>query len=315
MYFDTMNNQEDTRGIHKYNNRTGCEKSNPYAKAVLIFIILLMQCVPQFNLPRCDGIAEGWPVSSAEEAAIGTGLMTICIHTENGEFPTFKEADSPEGMLGASIKDNAYVKGYCEIANLDSGQRFASRMKLKVRGNTSARFAGPDGKQPYKLVLKEAVDLYGNGHWDKKYILLSWAGENLNTYLGFRIGQYCGMKWNPDCRYVNLVINDDYRGIYLLVPALDGVSRLEHVGSNGFMVECDAYWWKEDIYFRTDGIAETMAFTVKYPDVDLLNDARLEKIKKYMDRVSGEIVDKGSSDLIDWIPLSPGLWRGISAER
>lgn len=279
--------------------RIGCDKSNPRTIVVLVSIIVLMQCLPPFNSAFRDEIAEGWPVASAEMDAIGTGLMTICIHTENGEFPTFTEADPPEGMLGASINDNAYVKGYCEIANLDSGQRFASRMKLKVRGNTSARVAGPDGKQSYKLVLREAADLYGNGHWDKKYVLLAGAGENLNTFLGFRIGQYCGMKWNPDCRYVNLVINDDYRGIYLLVPALDGVSRSEHVGPNGFMVECDAYWWKEDTYFRTDGITATMAYTVKYPDVDLLNDARLEKIKDYMDRVEYEPPSKGTTTSIE----------------
>ena len=267
---------------------------------VFCIFMLFMSNLPPFKLLIQTAVSESDETESMDQVISDTGLLTIDIHTIDGNNPTYKEADPPDGCLGSSIKDNAYVKGYCEITNMDSGGSFASRMKLKVRGNTSARAAGPDGKLPYKLVLKEAVDLFGDGLGDNRFILLSGAGETLNTYLGFLIGQCCGIEWTPKCRYVNLILNDDYRGIYLLVQAPDGVSLSNHVGSDGFMVECDAYWWKENKYIKTNAVSNAMAYVVKYPDEDRITEAQFEEIHRFIDILEREIIDTGKSELIDW---------------
>ena len=264
------------------------------ALAVLLACIVI-SCILSFRTEA----GESGAARSLREKLNDAGLPAIYIYTDRGENPTFAEADTPDGMPGKTITDNAYVRGYCEIANLSSRHAFASRMKLKVRGNTSARAAGPEGKLPYKLVLNDAADLFGNGRLDKRYVLLASRGEDLKTHLSFLIGQQCGMKWTPDCRYVNLVINDDYRGIYLLVSAIDGASLSEHVGPQGFMLECDAYWWNESVYFKAKSISSRVAYTVKYPDSDRLTDARLQQIKKYMDALGKDIKKDGASDCID----------------
>ena len=280
-------------------SRSVCFRSGKFLMSALLFVILL-QAMPKGFLQIHVAFAEDKKEQITKERIIDTGLLTIFIYTENREFPTFMELDAPEGMAGSSIKGNAYVQGYCEIYNLDSAQRFASRMKLKVRGNTSARLVGPEGKLPYKLVLKEAIDLLGNSHWDKRFVLLSNAGENLNTYLGFLIGQYCGMEWNPEYRYVNLVINDNYRGIYLMMPALDGTSLYEHVGKDGFLLECDAYWWKEDVHFHTEALEDYMAYTVKYPEGNRLTELRLEELRNYIETFDQRMMEECNSDGVDW---------------
>ena len=294
-----MDSRESLPGNHRPIRRSGCSRIDPRVFFAFLFILLLCFAAPLPVSPVWIGVAENGASSFTEEAIIDTGLLTISIHTKDGENPTFVDVDPPEGCVGASIRDNTYVKGYCEITNMDSGRPFASGMKLKVRGNASARNAGPEGKLPYKLVLNEAVDLFGNGHRDNRYVLLAGAGENLNTLLGFWIGQYAGMDWTPECRYVNLLLNGDYRGIYLLVRALDGTSLPDHIGPNGFMIECDAYWWKEDVYFRTDAISYGMAYTIKFPDENRLTDARLQEIIRYMEAAESEVLDYSNNDLID----------------
>lgn len=267
--------------------------------SALAFAVLLACIVAPFIPSFRAENGESGAAQSLREKLDAIGLLTIYIYTEKGESPTFAEADPTVDAWGQTIRDNAYVEGYCEITNLSAGRAFASRMKLKARGNTTARAAGPEGKMPYKLVLKDAADLFENGHGDRRYALLALQGQDLKTHLSFLIGQQCGMKWTPDCRFVNVVLNGDYRGIYLLVSAVDGASLSEHVGPQGFMVECDAYWWNESVYFEAEAIGSKMAYTVKYPDRERLTGARLQQIKAYMDALGRDIKRDGASDRID----------------
>lgn len=144
------------------------------------------------------------------------GLPLIRIWTDDGELPTFSIADKPEGLLAQTITDNIYKKGTCTIENVSSMPHFSSRMKIKVRGNASAIGAGADGKLPYKLVLNSPIELFEDGTTETRFILLADAGTNLKTWLGFRIGELCGVEWTPRNRYVNVVLNDDYRGCICL---------------------------------------------------------------------------------------------------
>lgn len=227
-----------------------------------------------------------------------SGLPLIRIWTNDGELPAFSAVDAPEGLFGITITDNAYKKGTCTIENVSSMPQFSSKMKIKVRGNTSAFYAGEDGKLPYKLVLHLPVKLFEDGSAETRYYLLPSAGTDLRTWLGLRIGQLCGGEWNLRSRYVNVVLNDDYRGLYLLTEAIDGNTLREHVGDNGFLIESDAYWWNEDVYFHSEYIAEQMAFTVKYPELRDTNDRRLKEIEAYMDQV-GENILHGILEDID----------------
>lgn len=269
-----------------------------FAPALALTVLLacvVFSCMLSFQA----GNGESGGAQSLREKLNDAGLPTIYIYTRGGKSPTFVENDPPEGAYGRTIKDNAYINGYCEITNLSSGRAFTSRMKVKARGNTTARAAGVEGKMPYKLVLKDAVDLFENGHVESRYALLATQGQDLRTHLSFLIGQQCGMKWTPDCRFVNVVLNDDYRGVYLLVSAVDGASLSEHVGPQGFMIECDAYWWNESVYFEAVAIGPKKYYTVKYPDGERLTDARLQQIKEYMDALGNDIKKDGASDRID----------------
>ena len=286
-----------------------------FAPALALTVLLacvVFSCMLSFQA----GNGESGGAQSLREKLNDAGLPTIYIYTRGGKSPTFVETDPPEGAHGRTIKDNAYINGYCEITNLGSGRAFTSRMKVKARGNTTARAAGLEGKMPYKLVLKDAADLFENGHVESRYALLATQGQDLRTHLSFLIGQQCGMKWTPDCRFVNVVLNDDYRGVYLLVSAVDGASLSEHVGPQGFMIECDAYWWNESVYFEAVAIGPKKYYTVKYPDGERLTDARLQQIKEYMDalacvmangRLKGKTEACISGTCLRTRPLSPAM--------
>lgn len=225
-----------------------------------------------------------------------SGLPLIRIWTNDGELPAFSAVDAPEGLFGITITDNAYKKGACTIENVSSMPQFSSKMKIKVRGNASTFYAGEDGKLPYKLVLHLPVKLFEDGSAETRYYLLPSAGRDLRTWLGLRIGELCGMEWTPRNRYVNVVLNDDYRGLYLLTEARDGNALRAHVG-NGFFIESDPYWWNEDVYFHSKYMAEQTAFTVKYPELRDMNDRRLKEIETYIEQVWENILHGNLEDI------------------
>lgn len=230
----------------------------------------------------------------AEEA----GLPLIRIWTDGGEMPAFSVVEAPDGLQGVSITDNSYQKGTCTIENISSLPALSAKMKIKVRGNASPVYAGAEGKLPYKLVLDEPAGLFEDGTTERKYILLADAGENLKTWLGLQMGKLCGMEWTLKSRYVNLVLNGDYRGVYLLTEAKDGRALGEHVGDDGFLIESDPYWWNEDVYFHSPYMAEQVAFTLQYPELKDMDDNRLNEIEAYMQQV-GENILHGNLENID----------------
>lgn len=242
-----------------------------------------------FSLPEISA-----PVFDPDE------LPTIALETEDGSLPSFTPLPPPEeGMIGYSITDNAYVSAQCTVMNLPTAPEFRSAAKIRVRGNTSAAFTPPDGKLPYKLILEEPADLFGLDRSDRKFTLLAGAGTDLRSYLGFRIGELCGLSWTPACRYVNLVINGDLKGVYLLVESLTESAMHEHVDSDGLFFEGDAYWWKSDVYFHSQRLSQGLGYTVKFPKLSGSDDPVFQELQNYMSELEMQFFTGTSLSSID----------------
>ena len=58
---------------------------------------------------------------------------------------------------------------------------------------------------------------------EREWMLLSMENDKtlLRTYLGFEVSNAIGMKYTPSARYVELFINGDYKGTYLLTEKVE----------------------------------------------------------------------------------------------
>lgn len=84
---------------------------------------------------------------------------------------------------------------------------------LKGRGNTSW---GAD-KKPYNLTLREEADLLGMGS-ARNWVLLAEGYNTINVRnkLVCDFAAMAGLPYVPDCRWVDLYLNGEYAGLYLL---------------------------------------------------------------------------------------------------
>ena len=84
---------------------------------------------------------------------------------------------------------------------------------VKGRGNAS----WIRSKKPYSLSLSQPGDLLGMGA-ARKWILLANAydGSSLRNRIAADLAMAVGMEATPDCRWVDLYLNGEYAGLYLL---------------------------------------------------------------------------------------------------
>ena len=125
-------------------------------------------------------------------------------------------------------------------------------LSIKVRGNSTASVG--NGKRPYRLKFDKDVkqggvvtethkhDLLGQGYKKRNWTLLANAFDNsmMRNALTYHIGKYVGMPFCPGYRFVDLVINGEYRGTYQ-------VSDHVEVGTNRVDINEDTDWFLEGV--------------------------------------------------------------------
>ncbi len=262
-----------------------------------------------FFLMQLTGYANNTPSKSD---LLQLGLPVLQIETIDHEEPTYEEAEAPEGCMGHSIKNATKVPGRVRIETLNEGIIFdsgeyeskKSGMTVKVRGNTSARY---NPKKPYKIKLEKKGDMLCRGNAlynDKNWQLL--RVDNINTLIGFKTSELLNMEWTPQYEFVNVIFNDDYRGLYLLVEAVERNAdcRLNVDKITGFIAELDAYWWNEDFAIPSTLYSPNLEYTFKYPDVDDMTDEQKEYYKATLQTDEKAMRNGGYCTMIDEITFA-----------
>ena len=130
-------------------------------------------------------------------------------------------------------------------------------LSIKVRGNSTA--SAGNGKRPYRLKFDKDVkdangtvtethkhDLLGSGYKKRNWTLLANAFDNsmMRNAVTYHIGKYVGMPFCPGYKFVDLVINDEYRGTYQ-------VSDQVEVGKNRVNINEETDWFLEGVAWTT----------------------------------------------------------------
>ncbi len=250
------------------------------------------------------------------------------ITTQGFALPTFEKVNSPDGCWGQGITNATYEQCVMTIYNENDeivytsseGRSEAQKYlgaKMRVRGNVSAAQASNE-RYPYKVKLDEKFDLLepligraddGKSYADKDWLLLNYGDEAFRP-IGEAIADAVGTEWTPEYCYVTLYLNGEYRGLYVLSEAVERSGTGEESGrigteADGFVFECDAYWWNEDVSFSTPMTENTpMHFTFKYPSSDDLTEQSPELLylKNYMTEFE-EALARDDDSYLDYIDL------------
>lgn len=238
------------------------------------------------------------------DALKATGLMLLQIETVGREEPTCDYVNHPEGAMGESITNAKKVPGRLTVwkngaVNYDSGDYVnnTSGMRIKIRGNTSAY----KEKKPYKIDLEKKADLLFRGNEsfaDKDWVLIDDGSDWFANPTGFKVSELMNLPWVPAYTFVNLILNGDYKGIYMLTEAVkrNADCRIDVDKNTGFIIERDAYWWNEDLYFKS---SQGQEYTFKYPKSKNVTPAQLSYINEFVNQMEASIATGTYDEYID----------------
>lgn len=224
-----------------------------YRKIIFVLLVALgvcFECASQSNTVPVFYIStvNAQPIIDKENYVDGTYYVTV---PKRSEFAPVASSDNPAS--------------------------------LKIRGRGNATWKMP--KKPYKLKLAVKTELLGMPA-QRHFALLACYGAafelGLFSYMaGLKIAEMTGQPWVPRCEPVELVLNGEFQGLYLLIETVrvdenrvnifkqpDNCTDPEVI-QGGWLVEIDNYPDENQIiipeYVSTDSIGE-MRLTYKNPE-------------------------------------------------
>lgn len=229
----------------------------------------------------------------------------------NGRYETtlwfYKSANVATMYIDTATGSMEYIhkdKGYEENASItlftaDGKINFRGEDNtIKGRGNATWDY----DKRPYSLMLSSAADLLDMGSATNWVLLANATDEtNLNNYLVFDLASRVGLPWVPECRYVDIYLNGEYSGLYLLTEKVEvGSERLNLDSSSGdFLCKFDleSRWTTLRNPFLTNA-GRTVELT--YPEVvQQANESRILSQVNQMEQIILSGTDLNEEKMID----------------
>ena len=178
---------------------------------------------------------------------IGNQTLNEYLYKKVGSDTTPEEAPyRPAKIQVVATSDTSspdYLESFTEDAIDANGN---TNLEIKVRGNSTAKA----DKRPYRLKFASKKtstdgkahkhDLLGYGYAKRNWTLLANVNDKslLRNALTYHIGKAVGMPFCPGYKFVDLVINNEYRGTYQVSDHCEvDVDRINVNADTGWYVE------------------------------------------------------------------------------
>ncbi|MEE1174804.1 MAG: CotH kinase family protein [Paludibacteraceae bacterium] len=180
-------------------------------------------------------------------------LPVISVNTGDNDFPTCSAGSYPSAQTD-KLKKKRSVD--VKIFNPDGTVYYDRKARMNYRGSSSLNFkkksyafcpgeenCGDDEKGvDYVKTSKENLFGLSNGAKDKDWVLYAAAADPslMRNRVVFNTFKEMTGKWGVDTKYVELVVNGVYQGVYVLMDKITvNENRVNITDKNGFIVKFD----------------------------------------------------------------------------
>ena len=156
------------------------------------------------NVPY-DLLYSAWGVETHSTVTFlySANIATMYVDTQSGSMEYIHREKGNE--------ESGSMRLYTHEGVLDYGGELKS---INGRGNNTWEYFE---KKPYSISLKQEANLLGMGS-AQKWILLADADDasNMRNKIVYDFADRIGLAFSPDCQWVDLYLNGEYTGLYLL---------------------------------------------------------------------------------------------------
>jgi len=213
-----------------------------------------------------------------------------------------------------------WIPGKIIIKSLDSTEDLNMSTDIRGRGNSTWNMP----KKPFRIKLGSKTNLLNLPAKEKNWVFLAnYADKTLiRNAVAFKISNIIGLKFSPSARFVDLTLNDQFLGNYMITDQMEvnplrvdidiplATDTLQPTISGGYFLEIDGFAASEPVWFTT---GKGLKITVKTPDSDKIVPAQLNYIKNYIadfenrlfsvnykDPITGYRAKVDTTSLINW---------------
>ena len=223
-------------------------------------------------------------------------------------------------VVGPAMDKDSYVEGSLEIigdGNFESLEE--TNMKIKGRGNstwwicTDAGAGAVVGKCPFQVKFGDKTSVLGMPE-DKKWVLLAEKSDKsmIRNKIARYMGELSDLEYTPNAEYIELFINEDYQGTYLIGQKVEESKNRVNIGDEGYLIEIDTDANNridpDDIIFKPtiwSSIHKDGVFNIKDPDIEY-DSEEFKFIENYINEFESTLYsdnfnnpDKGYKSYID----------------
>ncbi len=181
--------------------------------------------------------------------------------------PTVAAVDSLPQMSivtngGAAINSkDVYIKATITINGQGRYNDFKDSMQIRGRGNTTWTYP----KKPYKMKLNNKASLMGLAA-EKDWILLAnyLDGLHILNPVALKIGQLLNMPFTNHFVPVQLTLNGQYQGLYLLTEQIEVQPNRVNIGNDGILLQMDTNF---DDLWKFKSASFQLPMMVMYPEL------------------------------------------------
>ncbi len=166
--------------------------------------------------------------------------LQLCI-LRSGDLPTLHVDTVSETMSHIHEAKGNREAGTLRLYSAQGSLEYSGRLEaLAGRGNSTWEHP----KKPYNLALAAEANLLNMGA-AKNWILLANAMDDthMRNKLSYDFANAIGLSYSPECQWVDLYLNGEYAGLYLLSERNEiHPQRVDIPAENSFLVSKEWEW-------------------------------------------------------------------------
>lgn len=226
-------------------------------------------------------------------------VATLFIETASGGMERIHEDKNySEPAIATIVSDQGEIECYdCNAL-------------LEGRGNATWSYE----KRPYLIKLSTEKGLFGMNAATKWVLLANAQDEtNLNNKLALDLAKNVDFYWSPDCVYIDLYLNGEYNGLYLLTEKVEtGESRLNiDLPDGDFLCKIDLEGrWST----LTNPVLTDTGRTVEISESNISDDEQKEILRSYINQIEEIIFSDEDLNTIDSFDLDSWVRRYLIDE-
>ncbi len=204
------------------------------------------------------------------EYILPTINITTALDESGNHLPILNKSDYVDSKIIIEDVENPEFSFGLD-GGLDAG--------IRLRGNSTR----VKPKKPYKIKFDKKQSLFGLPRAKAWALLADYMdGSGLHNYIALTMGRHLdGMTFSPSSIHINLYLNGEYQGVYLLTEHMDVKEGRTEIEMNitpeiqnediNFMIELDNSApgdptdTLDETYFRYDINDREQYFSIKYP--------------------------------------------------